>query len=519
MSSKDLLLTIDNGTQSLKALIFDLEGQLLAKELVPFTPYFSEQPAWAEQDPDVFWKALCRACRSLWQQNLVSKDRIAGVALTTQRGTVVNVDENGKPLRPAMLWLDQRKTYGLPPVGALWGFIFSIAGLTKTVAYLQAEAEANWIRTYQPDIWQRTYKYLLLSGYLTYRLVGQFVDSVGCQVGYIPFDYKRLRWSAGWDWKWRVIPFDPSLLPELVPPGQILGTITAAAAQVTGIPQGLPLVAAAADKACEVIGSGSLESSIGCLSYGTTATINVTHKKYVEPITLIPPYPSAVPGFYTVEVQVYRGYWMVNWFKQQFGYPELEEATKSGISPEALFDKLLDDIEPGSMGLMLQPYWTPGLKMPGPEAKGAVIGFGDVHTRAHLYRSILEGLAYALQEGKERIEKRSRTPITSLRVSGGGSQSRNAMQLTADIFGLPTAKPHLYETSGLGAAIDAAVGLELHPDFKTAVETMTHVGEVYEPDQKNHRLYHSLYHDVYKKMYKHLKPLYERIREITGYPK
>ena len=519
MSTKDLLLAIDNGTQSLKALIFDLEGQLLAKELVPFTPYFSKQPAWAEQDPDVFWQALCQACQGLWQKNQIERDRIAGVALTTQRATVVNVDAGGTPLRPAMLWLDQRKTYGLPPVAGLWGLIFRIGGLTKTVFYLQAEAEANWIRTYQPEIWQNTYKYLLLSGYLTHRLIGKFVDSIGCQVGYVPFDYKRLRWSAGWDWKWRVLPIDPALLPDLLPPGQTLGAITSEASEETGIPKGLPLIAAAADKACEVIGSGSLESSIGCLSYGTTATINVTHKKYVEPIALIPPYPSAVPGAYTVEVQVFRGYWMVNWFKEEFGHFEKRQAEKSGLTPEEHFDKLVDEITPGSMGLMLQPYWTPGLKMPGPEAKGAIIGFGDVHTRAHLYRSILEGLAYALREGKERIEKRSRTPITSLRVSGGGSQSRNALQITADIFGLPTAKPHLYETSGLGAAIDAAVGLGLHPDFKTAVKAMTHVGEVFEPDQKNHRLYDALYHDVYKKMYKRLKPLYERIREITGYPK
>ena len=104
-------------------------------------------------------------------------------------------------------------------------------------------------------------------------------------------------------------------------------------------------------------------------------------------------------------------------------------------------------VPPGSMGLMLQPYWTPGIKVPGPEAKGAIIGFGDVHTRAHMYRAILEGLAYALREGKERIEKRSGVPITELRVSGGGSQSDAAMQLTADIFGLPTARPHVYETS------------------------------------------------------------------------
>ena len=520
MGAKDLILAIDNGTQSLKALIFDPQGQLQAKEAVTFDPHFSEQPAWAEQHPEVFWKALIQACQTIWSRHRIDKDRIAGVALTTQRGSVVNVDKSGQPLRPAMMWLDQRKTYGLPPVGGLWGLIFKAAGLTKTVAYLQQEAEINWIRTYQPEIWQNTHKYLLLSGYLTYKLTGNFVDSIGCQVAYIPFDYKRLRWSAGWSWKWRVLSgIDPTILPELVSPGQPLGEITGAAAEATGLPKGLPLIAAAADKACEVIGSGSLEPSIGCLSYGTTATINVNHKKYIEPIKLLPAYPSAVPDYYTVEVQVYRGYWMVNWFKNEFGHLEQREASRQGVEPETLFDKLVESIPAGSMGLVLQPYWTPGLKMPGPEAKGAVIGFGDIHTRAHLYRSILEGLAYALREGKERIEQRSNTRITSLRVSGGGSQSRIAMQLTADIFGLPTAKPHLYETSGLGAAIDASVGTGLHPDFKTAVNAMTHVGEVYEPDQKNQALYDALYHQVYKKMYKRLKPLYERIREITGYPK
>jgi sugar (pentulose or hexulose) kinase len=518
MKNKDLILSIDNGTQSLKALVFDLQGNLAARQQVVFDPYFSDQPGWAEQDPEVFWQALCKACRHLWEQGMVDKERIAGVALTTQRGTVINVDQNGKPLRPAILWLDQRKTSGLLPLGGPWGFFFKLARLSGTIAYFQAEAEANWIRTYQPDLWQNTHKYLLLSGYLTHRLVGEFVDSIGCQVGYIPFDYKHLRWAPDWDWKWRCMPIDRKMLPELIRPGEILGSITPIAAKETGIPQGLPLIAAAADKACEVIGSGSLEPSVGCLSYGTTATINVTHKKYVEPIPLIPPYPSAVPKYYTIEVQVFRGYWMVNWFKEEFGHPEQLQAAKQGLEAEELFEKLVEDIPPCSMGLMLQPYWTPGLKLPGPEAKGAIIGFGDVHTRAHLYRSILEGLAYALREGKERIEKRSRVPITSLRVSGGGSQSKNAMQITADLFGLPTAKPHLYETSGLGAAIDAAIGLGFYSDFKSAVKGMTRVGRVFEPNMENHKLYDALYHDVYKKMYKRLKPLYERIREITGYP-
>jgi len=516
---KDLLLAIDCGTQSLKALVFDLSGNLLDKEQVLFTPYFSENPGWAEQDPEIFWQALCRACQKLWEKGVIRKTRIAGVSLTSQRGTVINVDASGNPLRPAMLWLDQRKTHGQLPIGGPWGLAFKAARLGDTIGYFQAEAEANWIRTYQPDIWRATHKYLLLSGFLTFQLTGEFVDSVGCQVGYLPFDYRNHRWAGSWDWKWLCVPMDPAVLPGLVPVAQPLGQITPEAAEATGLPAGLPVIAAAADKACEVIGSGSLDPCIGCLSYGTTATINVTHKKYVEAIPLLPPYPAAVPGFHTLEVQIYRGYWMVSWFKEEFGHPELQQAAQQGLAPEALFEKLVEAVPPGAMGLILQPYWTPGVKLPGPEAKGAIIGFGDVHSRAHLYRSILEGLAYALREGKERIEKKTHIPITSLRVSGGGSQSRCAMQITADVFGLPAARPRLYETSGLGAAIDAAVGLGLHSDFPSAVKAMTHVGEVFEPDMNVHRLYEAIYRDIYKKMYQKLKPFYKRIREITGYPR
>ena len=512
----DHLLAIDQGTQSARALVFDLHGSLVAKARAPIEPYFSDAPGLAEQHPHVFWDAVCRACQSLWSEPGVSKDRIAGVALTTQRSTVLNLDRDGSPLRPAISWLDQRRTEGLPPVGGAWGVLFRLAGMSGTVAYLQAEAEANWIRTHQPDIWNKTHKYLLLSGYLTYRLVGRFVDSVGCQVGYIPFDYKGLHWSKRWDWKWQALPMDPSLLPDLIAPAQPLGEITRAAGEATGIPAGLPLIAAAADKACEVIGAGALEPHIGCLSYGTAATINTTHRRYLEVIPLLPPYPSAVPGAYSLEVQIYRGYWMVSWFKHEFGLREQRIADERGIAPEALFDELVRGVPPGSEGLVLQPYWSPGLRHPGPEARGAVIGFGAGHTRAHLYRAILEGLAYALREGAERTSKRSGVPITELRVAGGGSQSDAALQLTADVFGLPASRPHVYEASGLGAAIDAAVGLGLHPDFPAALREMTHLGRTFEPDPRAHRTYDELYRQVYLRMYDRLRPLYDSIRSSTS---
>ena len=514
----DLILAIDVGTQSVRALLFDPQGNLVQKARVPIEPYFSPHPGWAEQHAGLFWDSLCQACRELWQKGGFAPERIAGVTLTTQRATVVNVDQAGRPLRPAIVWLDQRNTRDLKPVGGLWGLLFRLGGARDTVAYLQSEAEANWIATHQPDIWQATHKFLLLSGYLTHQLVGRFVDSVACQVGYIPFDYKALRWARKWDWKWQAIIMDQAKLPELVPPTGLLGHLTPQAAEATGLPPGLPLIAAAADKAAEVLGAGCLQPHIGCLSYGTTATINTTHRKYVEVIPLIPPYPAAVPDAYSLEVQVYRGFWMVNWFRREFGLREELLAQEQNIIPETLFDDLVDQVPPGSMGLVLQPYWSPGLKVPGPEAKGAMIGFGDVHTRAHLYRAILEGLAYALREGMERTAKRSKVQVTELRVAGGGSQSDAAMQLTADVFGLPAARPHVYEASGLGAAIDAAVGLGLHPDFETAVQQMTRLGRTFEPDPAAHAVYQELYQRVYLAMYRRLKPLYDEIRDITGYP-
>jgi sugar (pentulose or hexulose) kinase len=515
---RDHLLAIDNGTQSVRALVFDLRGNLVAKAQVEIEPYFTRHPGWAEQNPDYYWRALATACRQLWDKAPALKEQIAGVALTTQRATVINLDRRGRPLRPAIVWLDQRRTEGQPPIGGPWGLAFKLTRMSETIAYLQAEAEGNWLRTHEPEIWAETYKFVYLSGYLTYRLCGRFVDSVGCQVGFMPFDYKRLAWAGRWDWKWQAVPMHRDMLVDLVPPTGQLGEISAEAAEATGIPAGLPLIAAAADKACEVIGAGSLDAHTGCISYGTTATITNTQRRYVEPIPLIPPYPAAAPNAYNLEVQIYRGFWMVSWFKKEFGQVELQLAAEQGIAAEVLLDKLLAEAPAGSMGLVLQPYWSPGVKVPGPEAKGAVIGFGDVHTRAHLYRAMIEGLAYGLREGKERLERRTRTPITELRVSGGGSQSDAVMQMSADIFGLPALRPHVYETSGLGAAIDAAVGLKLHRDFPTAVAEMTRVGQVFDPDKTTHELYDNLYRRVYLKLYERLQPLYKEIRKITGYP-
>lgn len=492
---------------------------MVAKSKVELDAYFSKEPGWAEQEPDYYWQMLCKACNELWQQITFPKSHIQAVALTTQRATMINLDKSGKPLRPAFIWLDQREQQSLDKMSWYWRGIFKISGNTGLIQYFRSQAEANWIKHQQPEIWEKTYKYVLLSGFHSFKLTGNYVDSVSSQVGYLPFNFKRHTWCKPRDWRWQALPIKQEMLPTLIPCGSELGIITKQAASDTGIPEGLPLISAGADKACEVLGSGCISPEVGSLSYGTTATFNTTNTKYIEAIKHLPAYPAAMPDTFNTELIIQRGYWMVSWFKREFGLREQQLADERGVAPETFFDDLLKEVPAGSMGLVLQPYWNPGIRNPGPEAKGAMIGFGDVHTRAHIYRAIIEGITYALREGKELSEKRSGVKITKLMVSGGGSQSDEAMQITADVFGMTAERPNTFETSALGAAINAAVGIGLYDSYKTALKHMTHEGDKFEPIAKNQKIYNQLYSDVYQKMYSRLSPLYKSIRAITGYPK
>jgi sugar (pentulose or hexulose) kinase len=514
----ELLLAIDCGTQSVRALLFDLSGNLVGRAQEALTGYRVPQPGWLEHDGEGFWQATASCCQALWARDPLWREAVRGVAVTTQRASIMPVDRDGRCRYPAIIWLDQRRASQVPPVKPMWQLLFTLAGQASNVRHFQREAELNWLAQHEPALHASTHKFLLVSGLLNHRLTGRFADSIGSLVAYLPFDFKQHRWAAAADWKWQAVAVRPEQLPDLLPVGSVLGEVTAAASAATGIRAGTPVIAAAADKACEILGSGVVTPTTGALSYGTTATINVTSPRYFEATAGVPAYPAATPGQFSCEVQIFRGYWMVNWFKEQFGHAERAAAETLGVAPETLFDEMVGTVPPGSMGLMLQPYWSPGVRQPGPDAKGAVIGFGDVHTRAHLYRAILEGLAYALREGRERIEKRGRLRLSELRVSGGGSQSDAALQLTADIFNLPTARPHTHETSGLGAAIDCAVGLGLHADFNQAVAGMTRVGRLFEPVAANVAVYDALYERVYRHMYARLEPLYTEIRRITGYP-
>ena len=519
MSAPDRILSIDVGTQSVRALVFDDAGALCARVQVPIEPpYYAPQPGHAEQDPDVFWQAIGTACQQLWAEEPALATRIAGMALTTQRATSVFLDASGAPIGRAISWLDQRRAERVPRLPAVWRGLFSALGLASTIDTFQRLSPANWRAAHAPEQHTRARHALLLSGYLVHCLTGAWRDSVSAQVGYLPFDYKQRRWAGRSDWKWRAIAIERDQLPELVEPGKQLGALDKDAAETLGLPVGLPVFSAGADKACEVLGSGAVTPETACVSLGTTATINTCRDAYKEVTRFVPAYPAAMPDAFTDEIQIYRGFWLVSWFKQEFALDTVVAAEREQRAAEALLDERIAPIAPGSDGLLVLPTWSPGVRIPGPEARGAMVGFTDVHSRAHVYRAILEGLAYGLREGRERIEKRTKTPITRLRVSGGGSQSDQAMQILADVFNLTAERSHTHETSGLGAAINAAVGLGWHADHRAAARSMVHQGAVFTPRAQAVAIYDRFYNEVFTDLYGRLKPTFERIRAIASAP-
>lgn len=513
--SSPLFLALDQGTQSTRAVVFDGDGAEVASAKVVIEPYVAPQPGWAEQDPQVYWRAIIEACQALWAKG-VDRSRLAGVALSCQRGTPVCMDAEGQPLRPAMVWLDLRRASVFPQLPLLYRVASLIPPVGRILQDVQEEAECNWLAQHEPELWARTERYGMLSSWLTLQLTGRFADATASQVGYIPFDYKTQKWADPSHFYWSALCVRPSQLPEIVPAGQQIGAITAAAAAATGLPEGLPFFSAGSDKSCEALGAGVVSETVGSLSYGTTATFNMISKRYLEVIPLLPAFPAAVPGAWGVERQVLRGFWMVEWFKREFGHREVAEAAQSGVAAERQFERFLADTPPGNDGLILQPHWSPAIRITGPEAKGAMIGWGAMHGRAHMYRAIVEGIAYALREAREHLERRTGSTIHTLRATGGGANSDGVMQITADIFGLPVERPKVLEASCLGAAINVAVGAGVYPDHARAAERMVQLGHRFEPNPAASATCDALYREVYAPMYGRLLPLYRNIRRILG---
>ncbi len=514
MNDSSLVLTFDIGTQSTRSLLVRPDGTF--KDVVQIKyeePYFSKSPNWAEQSPDFYFDNLCKAGKEITEKNADCINNIIAVTITTIRDSTLCLDRNKKPLRDIILWLDKREAE-CRGFDAFRTAAFRLVGMYDTVEMQYKATVSNWIEDNEPGIWAQTDKYVMLPAYLNYKLTGNLIDSVANIIGHVPFDSKNLCWMKEGGLTRCVYDIPLSKLCDLCNPGDTVGKITAEASMKSGIPEGIPLIATGSDKGCETLGLSVIHKGKAALSFGTTATIQISTQEYIEPQQFMPAYPAIINGMFNPEIQIFSGYWMLSWFIREFGHEERYISEYQDCSPEDILNSHLKDIPPGCDGLILQPYWTPGITIP--NAKGSVIGWNYIHSKYHLYRAIIEGVGFALYEAMHLLEKRSKTPITELYLGGGGSQSDEISQITADMFGLPVKRIQTHEACGLGSSMVAFVAMGIFKSYDEALNSMVSVKDIFYPDMQTHQLYDTIYNTVYRKIYPRLSPVFNRIKKINN---
>lgn len=509
-----LVLTFDVGTQSARCLLVRPDGKFEDICQVKYDePYYSRKPGWAEQRPDFYYDRICEAGKTICARNADKLSRIIGVTLTVIRDTVLCLDKDNKPLRDIILWLDKRQADFNDPFPFYKKFLFKVAGMQDATRILYQASVSNWIQQYQPDIWAKTAKYVMLPTYLNYKMTGELKDSEANMIGHIPFDYKRRTWRTHSDITRCICDVPDEKLCTLVKSGETIGKITAEFSKASSVPEGLPLIATGSDKGCETLGLSVVHENRAAISLGTTATIQLALKRYVEPQQFMPAYPAVPNDMFNPEIEIYRGFWLISWFVKEFGASEVEEAKKLGCSAEQLLDERIEQLPPGCEGLLLQPYWTPGVI--NPTSRGAVVGFADYHTRYHLYRAIIEGLGFELYQSLKIMEKRAKLTVDEIFVGGGGARSDVVCQILADIMGLPVKRIQTHEACSIGASMVAFVADGVFKDYDDAIKSMVHEKDVFTPDETAHSTYMDIYKGAYSKIFGKLEPIYRKIIKIT----
>ncbi len=493
----DLVLALDSGSQSSRALLFDRGGAVLAKASHAHKAMEHPVEGAVEQDPvdirDCLFASV-RDCLDAWGGD---RSRIAAAALTTQRNTQVPIDADGAPLASAVSWLDRRSApVDAVPSRALRG-VLRVLGedamvprlLSKSVPRLWSHEQAPWL--------DRLRGVASLEAWLNHELTGRVAMAPGGLAGVLPSDLGRRGWAKG-GLLYGLLGFQRSWLPEVVEAGHRIGEVTARAAEATGLPAGLPVIACGGDKQAEALGGGVRlgQEGVAAVSLGTASSVMFPWPKALQSshyhwLTFC----SCEPASWQLEYMVFRGFWTVGWFARQFGGELRARADEEGRPVEALLCDEAAEVPAGADGVVTWPRWSPTLQ--DPNEAGAVMGLRETHSRAHVFRSMLEGIAFDLRRGQGILEGATGARIEEIRVGGGGSRSDVVVQILADVLGLPVLRPPSEELAARGAAIVAAAASGVHSGLDGAVASMVPAAPRIEPDPTNVARYDDLFEQVW----------------------
>ncbi len=506
--SKDLVVGIDSSTTACKALAFDRQGRSIAEGRARLETSMP-RPSWHEQSAQDWWTALGEALRAVTGQ--VDAGRLAAVCIAPQRETFVAVDAQGEPLRPAIVWMDERSRPLLSGIEQRLGAEWFHQETGKPLSGNLTVGKIAWLREQEPATYRRARRYLDVAGYLNYRLTGQYRTGWGCVDPMGMVDMRGQRWSP------RILDYlgiEEGQLPEAFPPGTVVGEVQPEAAEFTGLPVGLPVVVGVGDGQSAGLGVKITHPGEAYLNLGTAVVSGAFSREYRTDRAFRSMY-GGVPGTYVFETVLLGGAYTVRWFIDRFA--EQLRIASSETWTEERFDAAIAHIPPGAQGLVLVPYWNSAMNPYWDAgASGIVVGWRGAHTLAHLYRAILEGIGYEQRLHTSGVEAALGEPVKRLIALGGGTRSRRWRQIIADITGKPVYQSGAGEAAALGAGILAALAVGFHSSVQAAAEVMSAVETVpLEPDPERHAFYSQVYEEVYRHLYPALQPYLSRLTEIT----
>ena len=495
-------LGIDVGTGGTRALVMDTAGNVIASASSEHQNFASPKPGWAEQDPRDWWRACGEAVRKALQSAKLDPKEMACVGFSGQMHGAVLLNSSDEVVRPALIWCDQRSDPQSRELEQMFGRDTLIRLTCNPPLTNFTLTKFLWVRQSEPENWARVAHVMLPKDYVRYRLTGERAIDMADASGTLLLDVTNRRWSQEVLAKTGI---EESLLPALFESPEVCGKVSAAGAEATGLRPGTPVVAGAGDQAAGAVGMGIARAGAVSATIGTSGVVFAsTDRPAMDPKGRLHTFCHAIPGRWHVMGVTQAAGLSLRWYRDNFGAASPRLQKKQGRDPYDVLAEEAGAAPAASEGAFWVPYLmgerTPHLD---PNARAALIGLTASHTRAHVIRAIMEGVALSLKDTFT-IFNEMQIPVTSIRLGGGGARSALWRQIQADVYGREVEVVAAEEGAAYGAAILAGVGAGGWHSVEQACDAVVRVAKKITPNRKDSAAMQQAY-TVYKKIYAALK--------------
>jgi len=485
------LMGIDVGTGGTRALIIDAAGRIVASATEEHAPFASPQTGWAEQDPRDWWRAAAAAVRGAIGQAPAKADDIACVGLSGQMHGSVLLDEAGEVLRPALLWCDQRTAEQCSALTKQLGAQRLIELTSNPALTGFTLPKLLWTQQHEPEIWRRVRTVLLPKDYVRFRLSGDRAVDVADASGTLMFNVTERKWSAE---MLAATGVSESQLPRVFESPEVTGVVSGEGADATGLRRGTTIVAGGGDQAAGATGVGIVRPGAVSATIGTSGVVFAATDRPARDLGgRVHTFCHAMPGAWHVMGVTLAAGLSLRWLRDTFPGADYDTLTKEAAA-----------VPPGADGVLWAPYLmgerTPHLD---PHARAALVGLAASHTRGHVARAVLEGVAFSLRDTFTIFEEMN-VPVDAVRLGGGGARSPLWRQIQADIYGYPVETVEAEEGAAYGAALLAGVGAGVWPSVPAACDAVVRVASRIEPNPETTEIMNERYR-AYRAVYPALR--------------